>query len=160
MHTKPLVSTIIVTACIIFVLGETVTAAPIPTEVKSVVGFVYTPNNQGKLVPNGTGFFVGVQDPSTTDSFHVYFVTAKHVLCKPNTNEYFERIFVRLNKKGGGAEFGVIPLIPEGEKRTVFVNSDPSVDLAITPVALDQAKFDYKFLPADMITTKEAYIGS
>ncbi|MBW2063127.1 MAG: trypsin-like peptidase domain-containing protein [Deltaproteobacteria bacterium] len=132
-------------------------AAPVPSEIKSVVAFIFFTNEEGKLIPNGTGFFVGVKNPSNPNSFSVYLVTAKHVLYKPKTTDFFDKVFVRLNKKDGGSQIGSIPIIAEGEQRTVFTHSDSSVDIAIIPFLPDQDKFDFKFLPDDMITTKETY---
>lgn len=138
-------------------LGGVAMAAPIPPEIKSVVAFIFVKNEEGKLIANGTGFFVGVKNPSNPDSFSVYLVTAKHVLCKQNTTDFLDMVFVRLNKKEGGSQIGVIPIIAEGKKRNVFTHSDSSVDIAIIPFLPNQEKFDFKFLPEDMITTKEAF---
>ena len=92
-------------------------AAPVPSEIKSVVAFIFITNVEGKLIPNGTGFFVGVKNPSTPNSFSVYLVTAKHVLYKPKTTDFFDKVFVRLNKKEGGSQIGSIPLIATGDQR-------------------------------------------
>ena len=102
-------------------LGGVAMAAPIPPEIKSVVAFIFVKNEEGKLIANGTGFFVGVKNPSNPDSFSVYLVTAKHVLYKPNTTDFLDMVFVRLNKKEGGSQIGVVPIITEGEKRNVFI---------------------------------------
>lgn len=138
-------------------LGGVAMAAPIPPEIKSVVAFIFVKNEEGKLIANGTGFFVGVKNPSNPDSFSVYLVTAKHVLYKQNTTDFLDIVFVRLNKKEGDSQIGVIPIIAEGKKRNVFTHSDSSVDIAIIPFLPDQERFDFKFLPEDMITTKEAF---
>ena len=132
-------------------------ATPIPSEVKSVVAFIFIKNEEGKLIANGTGFFVGVKNPSDSNSFSVYLITAKHVLYKLNTTDFLDMVFVRLNKKEGGSQIGVIPIITEGEKRNVFTHSDSLVDIAIIPFLPDQEKFDFKFLTEDTITTKEAF---
>jgi len=131
-------------------------AAPIPTEVKSVVVFIFI-EKDGKLIPNGSGFFVGVKNPSNTNVSSVYLVTAKHVLCKPKSKEFLDKVFVRLNKKNGGSEIGVVPIISKGQNKTVFTHSETSVDIAVVPLLPDQEKFEFKFLPDDMITTKDAY---
>lgn len=141
----------------IFMLGGIAMATPIPSEVKSVVAFIFIKNEEGKLIANGTGFFIGVKNPSNPDSFSVYLVTAKHVLYKPNTTDFLDMVFVRLNKKEGGSQIGVVPIITEGKKRNVFIHSDSSVDIAIIPFLPDQEKFDFKFLPDDLITTKEGF---
>lgn len=131
-------------------------AAPIPSEVKSVVAFIFI-EKEGKLIANGTAFFVGVKNRSDANVFSVYLVTAKHVLYKPNTSEFLDKVFIRLNKKVGGSEIGIIPIKAEGDKRTVFFHSDPSVDIAVIPFLPDQKKFDFKFLQDDLITTKDEY---
>ena len=157
MKTNSIIRYSIIIIFIIFMLGGIAMAAPIPPEIKSVVAFIFVKNEEGKLIANGTGFFVGVKNPSNPDSFNVYLVTAKHVLYKQNTTDFLDMVFVRLNKKEGGSQIGVIPIITEDEKRNVFIHSDSSVDIAIIPFLPDQEKFDFKFLPDDMITTKEAF---
>jgi hypothetical protein len=55
--------------------GGKVIAGPIPPEVKSVVVFIFM-EREGKLIPNGTAFLVGVKNPSAPTTFSVYLVTA------------------------------------------------------------------------------------
>ena len=157
MQIKKYIRSLIIIILIIFMLGGISMATPIPSEVKSVVAFIFVKNEKGELIANGTGFFVGVKNTSNPDFFSVYLVTAKHVIYKSNTTDFLDTVFVRLNKKEGGSQIGVIPIITEGEKRNVFTHSDSSVDIAIIPFLPDQEKFDFKFLPEDMITTKEAF---
>ncbi len=139
------------------ILGGILMAAPIPPVFKSVVAFIYIKNEKGELIPNGTAFFVAVKNPSDPNISSVNLVTAKHVLCKPDTSEYRDNVFVRLNKKEGGSETVLIPISTKGEKRTVFTHSDPNVDIAVIPCLPNQAKFDFKCLSDDMIITKKAY---
>lgn len=138
-------------------LGGISMASPIPSEIKSVVVFIFVKNEEGKLFANGTGFFVGVKNTSNPYFFSVYLVTAKHVLYKSNTTDFLDKVFVRLNKKEGGSQIGVIPIITEGEKRNVFTHSDSSVDIVVISCLPDQEKYDFKFLTDDLITTKEAF---
>ncbi len=130
--------------------------SPIPPEVKSVVAFVYL-ERDSKLIPNGTAFFAGVRHESEPNAYGVYLVTAKHVLCEPNSSRFLDKVFLRLNKKSGGSEVGVVPIVTEGANKTVFIHSDPSVDIAVIPSLPDFERFDCKFLPDDMITTKVGY---
>lgn len=129
-------------------------AFPIPPEIKSIATYIFI-NNGGKLIPNGTGFFVGLKNPSKQNNFSLYLVTAKHVLCPPGTTQVLDKIYIRLNKKGGGSEVGAIPLSAQSAKKTVFFHTDASVDLAVIPVLPDQKKFDFKFIPDEFILTKE-----
>jgi len=132
-------------------------AAPIPSEFKLSVAFIYIEKEDGKLRPNGTAFFVGVKKPSEPNLATVYLVTAKHVLCKPDTTDFIDKVFFRLNKKEGGSQINPIPIKTEGEKCTVFTHNDPDVDIAVIPCLPDPAKYDFKFIPDDMIITKEVY---
>lgn len=157
MQIKKYIRSLIIVILIIFMLGGISMATPIPSEVKSVVAFIFIKNEKGELSANGTGFFVGVKNTSAPDFFSIYLVTAKHVLYKSDTTDFLDTVFVRLNKKEGGSQISVIPIITEGEKRNVFTHSDSSVDIAIIPFLPDQEKFDFKFLPEDMIITKEAF---
>lgn len=144
---------------IILILLETIfiMAMPIPPEVKAVVAFIFVPGEDGKLIPNGTGFFVGVKDSKKPDAFSVYFVTAKHVLQKPDRKSFFSAIFLRLNKKDGKAEILKLPLNIEGEGKNIFNHKDPTVDLSVIPMLPDQQIYDFKFLPDNLITTKDDY---
>ena len=135
-------------------LGEKEWHFPIPSEIKSIATYIFI-NNGGKLIPNGTGFFVGLKNPSKPNNFSLYLVTAKNVLCPPGTTQVPDKIYIRLNKKGGGSEMGAILLSVQGTKKTVFFHTDPSVDLAVIPVLPDQKKFDFKFIPDEFLLTKE-----
>ncbi len=86
----------IIVILIIFMLGGIAMATPIPSEVKSVVAFIFIKNEEGELIANGTGFFVGARNPSNPDFFSVYLVTAKHVLYKQNTTDFLDIVFARL----------------------------------------------------------------
>lgn len=132
-------------------------ATPIPPEVKSVVTFIFVEGKDQKLVPNGTGFFVGVKNATNPGQYSVYMVTAKHVLYKPKSTEFLDKVYIRLNKRKGGSEIGIVPIEPEGTDRNLFTHEDTSVDIAVIPLLPDQEKFDFKFLPVEMVTAKADY---
>lgn len=131
--------------------------ATVPPEIKKVVAFVFILDKDGKPVPQGTGFFIGVKHLQVPDSFFVYLVTAKHVLQTSDKQSWLPTVFIRLNKKEEGADMLRLDLIPEGTRKNVFVHEDPSVDLAVVPAMLDVQKYDFKFIPEDFITTKADY---
>lgn len=141
---------------LLFLLGDKGMAAPIPPVVTSVVCFVFI-EKDAKLIPNGTAFFAAVKDPSKPSSAKGYLVTAKHVLYKHDTTEFLDKVYIRLNKKGGGSEVRTIPIKTQGNNQTVFLHSDLSVDIAVIPIFIDQSRFDVKFLPEKFLTTKEEY---
>jgi len=152
-----LLVTIVVLILVQYVFGGgSAMAGPIPPEVKSVVVFIFV-EREGKLIPNGTAFLVGVKNLSEPTIFSVYLVTARHVLCKPDTTEFLEKVYVRVNRKDGGSEVGTIPIKVTGDNKTVFVHGDPSVDIAAIPFLPDLKRFDFKFLPDELITTQKDY---
>jgi hypothetical protein len=141
----------------LFVVVE-LNAQPIPQEVKSTIAFIFVPDTSGKLVPNGTGFFVGVKDTSTSNSYSVYLVTAKHVLLTDDNETFFPSVFVRLNRKVGDAEILRLDLSSSGNRKNVFVHPDSTIDIAVIPALPDQKVFDFKFLPNEYLTTKDEFV--
>ena len=129
----------------------------IPPIIKDVVGFIFISNTDGNLIPNGTGFFVGVGDSKDPKIVHSYFITARHVLCDPSTGEVLPQVFVRLNTRSGGAEVGKLLLQPEGENKRVYFPEDPSVDLAAIPFCPDQQKLTARALPSDYLVSKKDF---
>ena len=128
---------------------------PIPQEVKKCVCFIFAPQSDGKLAPNGTGFFVNTQKPDS-QTMHVYLVTAKHVLKPdPTKPEFFPFITLRLTKKAGGIEAIPVPLVFDGEKQTVFMHADPTVDLAVITVLPSPERYDFKTLPMSFVAGKK-----
>jgi len=138
-------------------------AAPIPPEVKKIVTFIFLADAQGNLLqdqnknpaPNGTGFFVGVTNDAKTGGYG-YLVTAKHVL-RDAQGKNFPRIYLRLDKLKGNAEFIPLDLVYDGNKRNVFTHTDPTVDIAVIPCLPPQIVFDFKILPDDFLTTKQSF---
>ena len=132
-------------------------AAPIPPEVKAVVAFLFAQKSDTEMVPWGTAFFVGVKHPKQPERSFVYLVTAKHVLQTPDRKSWLPKIFIRLNRHDGGSDLLELPIVISGKGQTTFVHPDPTVDLAVIPAVPDEKVIDFKFLPDDMITTKEDF---
>jgi Trypsin-like peptidase domain len=147
---------IICIVCSLLIIGETGIASPIPSDIKTIVVFVFV-DKDANLIPYGTGFFVGVKHPNDPNVCTPYLVTAKHVISKPNSTEYFDKIFLRLNKKDGSSEIVMLPIVPDGNNKTVFVHNDPSVDIAVIPCLPNENMFDFKVLPDEKLTTQEEY---
>lgn len=140
---------------IILVEVSAVWAQPVPAEIKSTVGFIFVPNKKKIPVPNGTCFFVGVKVPQKDLSF-LYAVTAKHVLEEnPATHAFFKTIFIRVNTKDGQSRMLALDPSHDGPQQNVFLHNDPTVDLAVVRVHLDDEKDDFKFLGSDLILTKD-----
>lgn len=155
MNTKKL-AIIFLSYLIVSLICNNGIAGPIPSEIKSIVCFIFI-EHKGKIIPNGTAFFVSVKDPLKPNAVAGYLITAKHVLYKPDTKEYLEKVYIRLNKKDGGSEAAIIPIKVRGSEKTVYFHSDTSVDLAAIPLFADQTRFDFKYLHEHFITTEEDY---
>jgi hypothetical protein len=137
-----------------------VMAGTIPDEIKKTVAFVFVKGGDGKLVPNGTAFFVGVPNETDPQQSFVYLVTARHVLRQDPRNlnsPLFPSIFLRLDRKGSGTETVELPLREQSLRRTVFSPDDRTVDLAAIPCLPDPNIFDFKMIPLDLITSSEKF---
>lgn len=127
-------------------------ATKIPDRIKGVVSFVFVPKPDGSRVPNGTGFFVGVKLSVEPARYHVYFVTASHVLLDENGHQ-FAKIWIRLNLKSGPAELVEVDL----QRFKPYRHKDPTVDLAVIPLLPKEEKFEFQFLPDEFLTTREEF---
>lgn len=97
----------------------------------------------GKFLPLGTGFFIGVTQEGWD---FLYLVTARHVLDEAARGKL--PLESRLNKRNGG--FDYIKLAPEDQ----WIRwKDDAVDIAILPIVVDAAIFEYEALPLAMLAT-------
>jgi hypothetical protein len=136
---------------------------------KSVV-FLYASDASGKpdeSRPLGTGFLIGIPAKSLSGKSYLLLVTARHIVdpawmgCPlPNPS----RIFLRFNKKkfdpafeDSGVEYQPLDLIWAGPDKSVFVNSDPRVDAAVTllPLVLSGGDYDIDSISTDLFATPE-----
>jgi len=125
------------------------------TDIKKTLSFVFVLNPGGAPIPNGTAFFVAVDSVNHTGRSYVYVVTSHHVLRK-DKHSYFDQILLRLNKKGGGSGFIVIPLTGS-QAAPIFIHPDPTVDIAIIPIAPDISTYDIKWIPQSLLVTKSKF---
>jgi hypothetical protein len=115
---------------------------------KKCVSFVFL-EKESKLIANGTGFFIGLKNKDKEDSFNVFFVTAKHVL--QNNGEFHDTVVIRLNKIDGEADNIKISL----KSTKLIEHKDGDVDLVAFPCLPDQKVYDFKFIPENIIASKE-----
>lgn len=129
-------------------------ATQIPPEIKKVVTFIFIKRADEALIPNGTGFFVGVRKQDNSDNWYVYLVTAKHVLTSKDGG-YFPSIYIRLNTHAGDAEVIEFPL--DSHKINIFTHHQNDVDIAVIPCLPSQERYDFKFIPQEMLVTREKF---
>lgn len=120
------------------------------TEIKKSVSFIFIQNVKGELIPNGTGFFVGVKNENNTDRSNIYFVTAKHVLQDKDGN-YHREIVLRLNRKTGDSQLIKI----ETDKLKILEHANKDVDIALFACLPKEDVFDFKWIPNDIIANKD-----
>ena len=144
---------------LVFAFTSSISSQAIPTEVKKTVAFIYKQHSaqyKDSLVPQGTGFFVGVEDTlRNQERTHVYFVTAKHVL-KENEN-FLENIYIRMNTRDSLSETRILNMNYNGIYKNVFTHRDSTVDIAVIPVAPDPSTFDYMMLPENYLTDRQSF---
>src|SRR6266478_2035868 len=76
-----------------------------------------------------------------------------HVLKDPQGTP-FSRIFVRINKRSGDAEFVSLDLVENGQS-VVYTHPDPTVDIAVIPAIPNETVYDFKTIPDDWLATKD-----
>jgi hypothetical protein len=113
------------------------------------VTFVFHEKSNQQVEARGTGFFVGLKLDG--DYYAVYFVTAKHVLWKPGTEEFYDKVLLRLNTKKGSVEYIELELF----KHRILIHPDKGVDLAATILCPPQDYYDYLYLSQDYFTTSD-----
>lgn len=119
-------------------------------EVKKSVSFIFIKNKDGALIPNGTGFFVGVKHENNEQVMTSYFVTAKHVL-QDGSGCYYPEFFIRLNRLEGDSEF--FTFVTANLK--IIEHSDKSVDIAVFEYLPTVGIYDFKCIPHSLIADKE-----
>jgi hypothetical protein len=136
-------------------LSQNVICQNVPPDFKKVVAFIFIQNDSGEIIPNGSGFYVAVNQGK--DSTKGYIVTAKHVL-KKQDGTFFNKIFIRLPKRNDSSLVTVkIDLNISGRNKNVFVHSDTTVDIAVISSYPRQNQFDFLFLPTSFLTTRENF---
>jgi hypothetical protein len=133
-----------------------------PPDIIKIVSFIFLADAAGNVakdvsnrpIPYGTGFFVGIKIGDGTQA-SAYLVTAKHVL-KDEQGRDLKRVYVRMNSKEGDPKFAPLDLSENSVSR-VYTHTDPTVDLAVVPVALDEKIFDFKMIGDELVTTKESF---
>ena len=129
------------------------------SEYKKAVTFIFILDDSSKLIPNGTGFYLGVKPEKELEHKReqqfVYLVTAKHVLFDKKKNDYYKNVYLRTETQDGGLENISIPLLFKGKDQTVFLHPDTTVDLAVINVFPNPRHFLFTFLPSRMLLSPE-----
>jgi len=149
------------------------TQEPILDQIKQCVVFItgtYTAGGSARQLM-GTGFLVSSPEPRMgVDRILLYLVTNKHMIREPDASgklgagPYFSTVDVRINLKQAnpdGTQYGTSPVIvvTDAGDLTWFVdNSDDTVDLAVTPITIDEAKAQFKNIPVSLFATEQVLI--
>jgi hypothetical protein len=101
----------------------------IPDEIRKCVAFIcYKKAKSKEYIMAGTAFLTTTMTSDNIQECY-YFVTAKHVIVGIHTNDLNNKIYIRINKKGGGFDY-----IPTSfEDWLNHPNQDISVDVSVLP---------------------------
>jgi hypothetical protein len=133
--------------------------SPIPTEVAKTIVFIYTDQACTPQHAYGTGFLMGISVPMHPDMLWIYLVTAQHVLHKDGndlSSPLLPELYVRVNKKSGESSVIDLPIRISGPSKTVFLNNDADVDIAVLPIQFrDSDQYDLVVFPEDSLTSAD-----
>lgn len=108
---------------------------------------------------SGTCFFVGVEDErlGKTTVFS-YLVTNRHVATAEGvpTNQLLPYVYIRANvSQKDGTDLSVDSTVPLAGRVRWYFPEDPTVDLAVLPIAPTRADVDIKEIPTSLLATDE-----
>lgn len=127
----------------------------IPKQFKKAVAYIYVEDDSGRIVPNGTGFYIG----TPVDSTHLfpYIVTARHVLRKSD-GSYHNKIYVRTRRlKDSVMEFLPTILVYTSKNHNVFLHPDTTVDVAVIEGAPDSKSYEVGYIPTSIFVSRESF---
>lgn len=108
---------------------------------------------------SGTCFFVAVSDERIgKDGSFIYLVTNRHVATAEGvpTNQLLPYVYIRANvSQKDGTEQSVLSTVPLGGRVQWHFPDDPTVDLAVLPVAPTRADVDIKAVPMSFFATDD-----
>lgn len=100
------------------------------------------PDGKGGFSSHGTGVLVNYRN--------VFFLaTCKHIVVKPDGNPY-QRLHATINKVDGTSNRKDIEAIHSQFKLKWFFHKTATVDLALSPIAIEQGVEDVKFIGEDL----------
>ncbi len=137
---------------LILIYTEVSFSQELVAQFNKTVTFIYVAG-ANKFVPQGTGFLVSVPS-KTPGANYIYLVTAKHVLYTPEMKP-LNVIFARFNTKDSSEMFNV-PLYWNGSNKTVYLHSDPSIDLAIIPIVVP-SNLDFRHIGVNQIIKRKDF---
>jgi hypothetical protein len=134
--------------CLLFFAPFVSSGQTIPSEFDKTVVFIFIKDAKGQIVPNGTAFFISKPDSTHSINF-IYLVTAKHVIQNINNGHFYDKIYIRINKRNSTFDTIPISLITLNNQQR-FV-TEPTIDLAVIPMAPDFSKYEYDPIPENLL---------
>lgn len=119
-------------------------------EAKKSVFFIYSLDDDLKISPRGTGFFLQYNIESKPSKAVGYMVTAKHVLLDDNNN-FIKKFVIRMKSKSQEREFILMDL----GKFTYFIHDDPNVDIILIPHYPKIELIDFRFIKGEMVLDEQ-----
>lgn len=140
----------------VFILFPGLIISQTMSEIKSAVSFIYVKDSLGKIIPNGTCFFMGIRSTIDSTGNYTYLITANHVL-KKNDSTYYNEIFVRMNTSDSSSRFTWVPIYLNPPNKNVYLHSDSSVDIAVIPFVPLQKDYLFRYLDTTFLSDRNQY---
>lgn len=106
---------------------------------KTIVLFVLK-GEKGEEHPHGTGILVRIENT-------YMLVTCKHIVVNPNTKEYYKGLQMWVNRVDNTVSKKDIDAIHTQFNLRWFFHTDENVDIAISPIAIEEGQDDIKTMP-------------
>lgn len=140
-------------------------ATPVTEAIRGSVVFLFGQftDISGPKTGFGTAFFIELPDERLgPGKVFCYLVTNKHVIFpkkEDGTTAELTSLHMRINRRFAEdrvrADYVPVPLPSDSGKIRWYFHKDPSVDLAVLPVCLDQKEVDHGRIPVSIFVTDE-----
>jgi hypothetical protein len=125
----------------------------LPEEILKTIVLFRIPNSVGDMVPHGTGVLLNVEN--------IYvLVTCKHIVLDEKGGKKILNLEAVVNRTDGTKSIKNIDLIQKQFGLRWFFHSNSNVDIAISPVAIEEGKDDIKtFRYKDISKSEDINLG-
>jgi len=120
----------------------------LPEDFLKTIVLFRIPNSVGDMVPHGTGVLLNVENVFV-------LVTCKHIVIDSTTNKKILGLEAVVNKVDGTRSIKNIDSIHSKFSLKWFFHRDPKVDLAVSPIAIEEGIDDIKLFPKKDIQKSE-----
>jgi len=114
----------------------------LPEEYLKTIVLFEIPNEEGEFIPHGTGVLLNYKNA-------FLLTTCKHIVLKADGTPY-QKLHATINKTDGTTSRKDIDAIHKQFQLKWFFHKNTEVDLAVSPIAIEQGIEDIKLIPETM----------